>query len=497
MSSLKFKEKNTDLDTRSHKYLLLALVKLIHADPRLMLHVSKQGLEDRSSTADLITGLVQLVPLANMGDIPQEGMEALLVLHQPESIELWNPDAPMETFWDISSQVLFFICKKLFGQQLISSTEILKWLREIPICRNTFLLRNKDRATAGSNIAICRQAQTKLEVCLYMFLWSPDMEAVLVAMSCLRYLCEEADIHCSAEDIPVQSLLPNYNTFMEFASVSNMMITGRSALQKRVMALLRRIELPTPGNTEAWEDTHAKWEHATKFLSHPKTKLEDSQEWINMTGFLCALGGVCLQQRNTSTLATYSPPMGTLNDRKSSMVSMASCEGNPETPLSRFLDRLVCYRLSAMFYFCSGDASGLCVCLRNKMVEYLIDWVMGTSNQAADDGVKCLTRDLDQASMEALVCLLAGLPLQPEEGDGVELMEAKSQLFLKYFTLFMNLLIDCSEVEDEGQQVAGRKRGMSRRLASLRHCTVLAMSNLLNANVDSGLMHSIDERIEP
>lgn len=60
-----------------------------------------------------------------------------------------------------------------------------------------------------------------------------------------------------------------------------------------------------------------------------------------MTGFLCALGGVCLQQRNTSALATYSPPMGTLNDRKGSMVSMASCEGNPETPLSRFLDGLV------------------------------------------------------------------------------------------------------------------------------------------------------------
>lgn len=32
------------------------------------------------------------------------------------------------------------------------------------------------------------------------------------------------------------------------------------------------------------------------------------------------------------------------------------------------------------------------VCLRNKMVEYLTDWVMGTSNQAADDDVKCLTR---------------------------------------------------------------------------------------------------------
>lgn len=64
-------------------------------------------------------------------------------------------------------------------------------------------------------------------------------------------------------------------------------------------------------------------------------------------------------------------------------------------------------------------------------------------------------------------------------------------VFSRYFTLFMNLLNDCSEVEDEGQVVGGRKRGMSRRLASLRHCTVLAMSNLLNANVDSGLMHSI------
>lgn len=44
---------------------------------------------------------------------------------------------------------------------------------------------------------------------------------------------------------------------------------------------------------------------------------------------------------------------------------------------------------------------------------------------------KLIDRDLDQASMEAVVSLLAGLPLQPEEGDGVELMEAKSQLFLK------------------------------------------------------------------
>jgi len=36
--------------------------------------------------------------------------------------------------------------------------------------------------------------------------------------------------------------------------------------------------------------------------------------------------------------------------------------------------------------------SNFAVFLRNKMVEYLTDWVMGTSNQAADDDIKCLTR---------------------------------------------------------------------------------------------------------
>ena len=57
-------------------------------------------------------------------------------------------------------------------------------------------------------------------------------------------------------------------------------------------------------------------------------------------------------------------------------------------------------------------------------------------------------RDLDQACMEAVAALLQGLPLQPEESDRGDLMEAKTQLFLKYFTLFMNLLNDCTEAHE-------------------------------------------------
>ena len=59
-----------------------------------------------------------------------------------------------------------------------------------------------------------------------MFLWSPDMEAVLVVMSCFRHLSEEAHIRCGVDEVPIQTILPNYNTFIEFASVSTMMATG-------------------------------------------------------------------------------------------------------------------------------------------------------------------------------------------------------------------------------------------------------------------------------
>lgn len=92
--------------------------------------------------------------------------------------------------------------------------------------------------------------------------------------------------------------------------------------------------------------------------------------------------------------------------------------------------------------------------------------------------------------MEAVGALLRGLPLQPEESDRGDLMEAKSQLFLKYFTLFMNLLNDCSESAEE-KEVVSRQRVTAGKLSTLRNATIQAMSNLLSANIDSGLMHSI------
>lgn len=61
----------------------------------------KAGHEIQSSTLELINGLVLLVHQPNMPDVAQEAMEALLVLHHPDKIEVWNPEAPINTFWDV------------------------------------------------------------------------------------------------------------------------------------------------------------------------------------------------------------------------------------------------------------------------------------------------------------------------------------------------------------------------------------------------------------
>lgn len=88
------------------KNLLLHIVRLINSDPMLMLNnQGKAGREIQSSTLELINGLVSLVHQPNMPDVALEAMDALLTLHNPDKIETWNPESPITTFWDVSSQV--------------------------------------------------------------------------------------------------------------------------------------------------------------------------------------------------------------------------------------------------------------------------------------------------------------------------------------------------------------------------------------------------------
>lgn len=684
----------------AHKALLLLMVRLIHADPMLLLNnFGKAGHEVQSSTLELINGLVSLVHQPTMPDVAQEAMEALLALHSPDKIEIWNPEAPINTFWDVSSQVLFSISQKLIQHQIANYTDVLKWLREILICRNTFLQRHKDYANVGCKIAICRQAHIKLEVVFFMYLWSVDLDAVITSLSCFGLLCEEAEIRCGSDELTVGVLLPNSHLYQELAQVSSTINTpntesrfcfyehtqGRHTLQKNIMALLRKIEHCVNGVQPAWEETFRNWEQTCKALqSFPKGKPEDGQaemfhrsmgkrrashqnsehdleeqitEWANMTWFLLALGGVCLQKPRTHrTLGQSSVAMGPALQQSTSSISSSASSGrgslHPSTsclvtsigpasqdvqycPVTQFIGQLlrllVCnnekfgpqmqkhvkeligQEMSAQLYPLLFDQirgivekffdqqgqvivseintqfiehtiyimksildgrqnkdqneqpsssehlgvtsiegmmlgivryvrhldmtvhaiqikTKLCQLVevmmkrrddlafrqemkfRNKLVEYLTDWVMGTSHQIAppssgDVGIITSTslifRDLDQACMEAVAALLRGLPLQPEESDRGDLMDAKSALFLKYFTLFMNLLNDCVDSSEAEKDVTippllpPRPRITAGKLTALRNATIQAMSNLLSANIDSGLMHSIDLGYNP
>ncbi|XP_075988641.1 neurofibromin 1 isoform X5 [Anticarsia gemmatalis] len=669
--SLKSKEVqskfNKSEEMPAYRSLLHSLVKLIHADPMLMLsNPGRSSTEIQSSTTELMNGLVSLVHQTGMGEISQGAMDALLALHRPDRVHMWNPEAPLNTFWDISSQVLYNISQKLIQRQICNYREVLRWLRDILTCRNEFLAKHKDYANVGSQIPICKQAHIKLEVVFFMCLWSIDTDVVLVAMSCFALLCQEADIRCGSDEITTQCLLPNYAVFQEIAHTSTVLTTAASqdmgsrcsyknihssaALQKRIMALLRKIEHCVNGVQPVWEETFRCWDSLCKLLQkYPKgqgDKMDECQmealhravakrrvshhtssehdfemqiqEWANITSFLCALGGVCLQRRpsmawshlhghvtdsrklfnalaNSSQEVQYCPVtqfIGQLlrlllcsNERFGQQIQTHVKElvGHEMSPalypilfdqikaiIDKFFDQhqqvmltdlntqfvehtifimksilethkksthpieilsttsIEALMLAIVRYVRHLDMTVMSVHIktklcqvveammrrrddlafrqemkfRNKMVEYVTDWVLGSSHQIAPPiradassigslpvptpprrGYLVCCRELDQACMEAVASLLKGLPLQPEESDRGDLMEAKSQLFLKYFTLFMNLLNDCNEVEvTEGPG----------RLETLRNATIQAMSNLLSANIDSGLMHSID-----
>ncbi|XP_037955193.1 neurofibromin isoform X2 [Teleopsis dalmanni] len=706
ITSLTLKSKDTQKglsraeEGPAHKMLLLMLVRLIHADPTLLLNTQgKVAHEVQSSTLELINGLVSLVHQPTMPDVAQEAMEALLALHSPEKIEVWNPEAPINTFWDVSSQVLYSISQKLIQHHIANYTDVLKWLREILICRNTFLQRHKDYAHVGSQIAICKQAHIKMEVVFFMYLWSVDLDAVLTSLSCIGLLCEEAEICCGPDDVNVNLIMPNIHIYQELTQLSSYTricfyennqgnMLNRLALQKRIMTVLRKIEHCVHGVQPAWEETFRNWELISKVLqTYPKYKTEDAQaelfhrgvgkrrashqssehdleeqinEWANMTWFLLALGGVCLHkcstgrqtlqsQNNTSlgslglnslySVSSSSSGRGSLQPSTMSLTTMSQApqqdvqycsvtqfigqllrllvcsnekiglniqknvkellgeemssqlypilfdqiraivekffdqqgqvnvteintqfiehtiyimksildpkpnkDHNNEQPSSysehlgvtsiegmmlgivryvRHLDMTVyairiktklCQLVEVMMNRRDDLAFRQEMKFRNKLVEYLTDWVMGTSHQIAPPSsadanlitnTSNIFRDLDQACMEAVAALLRGLPLQPEESDRGDLMDAKSALFLKYFTLFMNLLNDCidsSEAEKELNNpplLPPRPRMAAGKLTALRYATIQAMSNLLGANIDSGLMHSIDLGYNP
>ncbi|KAJ3298331.1 Ras GTPase activating protein ira2 [Borealophlyctis nickersoniae] len=172
---------------------------------------------------------------------------------------------------------------------------------------------------------------------------------------------------------------------------------------------------------------------------------------------------------------------------------------------------------------------------RNRVLEGIVEWTTEFSSNSSDsltpeEQIICssknqkLHRDLDLACMKAIVSLLSGLPLMVNadgankaEGTSANAtdnkaecsnaaVEAKSRMFMKYLSFFLKVLQKCrllesmepgsnatsgSLINSDLASLLGKSKETTQHLSPLKEYTILALSNLLSANIDIGLRYSL------
>ncbi|KAJ3230718.1 Ras GTPase activating protein ira2 [Chytriomyces hyalinus] len=171
---------------------------------------------------------------------------------------------------------------------------------------------------------------------------------------------------------------------------------------------------------------------------------------------------------------------------------------------------------------------------KNRMLDFILGWnaeisvhsteeTRSASNDEGNRGSDMkLTRDLDLASMRALVAVLDGLPIQLTtetmaslastfKGDDADEVfessnEYKGQLFHNYLSFFLKVLDKCRIMEalesksldanpskapgEYNEQLITAKETLA-HIFPLKDLTIRALSNLLAANIDIGLKYSL------
>ena len=136
--------------------------------------------------------------------------------------------------------------------------------------------------------------------------------------------------------------------------------------------------------------------------------------------------------------------------------------------------------------------------IRNQLLEVIFGWIArpgspkDTANLAGArvDEILRLQRELDRACLKALADLTYRLPLQPAEGQtDADTSDLKSQMFHTYFNRFLSLLND--ESREIGRNEVRLTSSVSEESMTTPELAISALSNLLSANIDVGLKHSL------
>lgn len=137
---------------------------------------------------------------------------------------------------------------------------------------------------------------------------------------------------------------------------------------------------------------------------------------------------------------------------------------------------------------------------RNNVVENILQWTsdFATTEDSGESGGKGVLKkdnsfislnksaemvklfsDLDIEALKAISSLLRGLPLSEGDSTDQKVIEKKKKRFSKYFTFFTQLLNRCKS----------EKKKLETKVLS--DYTIQSLSNLLSANIDSGLQYFV------
>ncbi|KAK3683544.1 hypothetical protein B0T22DRAFT_468139 [Podospora appendiculata] len=176
-------------------------------------------------------------------------------------------------------------------------------------------------------------------------------------------------------------------------------------------------------------------------------------------------------------------------------------DGVPDTPSSLRVKIKICQLCEAVTKRKEHLNLRDDVRIRNQLLEYIFSWIARPRSPRTDAGVFSsgagnrqdesvrVQRDLDKACLRSLAELTFRLPLQPGDGQtDAGTSELKSQMFHQYFNRFLSLLnLEPPELgRTELSGAAARDE-----LASTSDLAITILSNLLSANIDVGLKHSL------
>eukprot|EP01027_Heterolobosea_sp_BB2_P015470 GEZU01022123.1.p1 GENE.GEZU01022123.1~~GEZU01022123.1.p1 ORF type:complete len:570 (-),score=164.61 GEZU01022123.1:68-1777(-) len=318
---------------------LLTLLAVFFEVPKLVLeNISGNPSSHINEMLYLFGGLCNCIKDITDPLVQRQSYRLMKKMFKLKFMESWCPQDLATGFVEISSSILTHFSTMLVADKDLKgdaqTLTILNLMKELTSSSNRFLVLHQDKF-APEHFAHRKriQALENTECALLILLCSTEDVIWSTALSCFGDLCNQIDIAGDME-CPANSVAMNYFLYRQLASIAET-VKVRSAQQKRISRLLRKVELQSKANLAAFIEVFRRWNAYTQTLTdaenrktrsgsvigvpQPKESPDDTLDpriqktWRNYTAFLCALGGVCLQSGD-GMLQSYQSEQNSLKD---------------------------------------------------------------------------------------------------------------------------------------------------------------------------------------